>query len=391
VDFIRRIGFKRSNYDPCLFIRDGGSAKTLIVLYVDDGLAACSDSSEITRLMDYLKQEFQITVGSLDSFLGMQIRHLQDGSIWIGQTGYCEKILEWFGFQNARTLKVPAEREGDDEDGKRPLDPSIPYNEAVGRLQYLSTTTRPDIAFAVGFATRHRQAPTVAEWRAVERIYRYLRGSTGLGLLFPAGAGTALLEAYSDAAHADDKETCRSTLGLVCQYNHTAIIWASRLQRAVRIDTMGAEYVAASECAIELVWVKRLLREISNFSGIPAIKIDNQAAIAIIKNPMANRRSKSNNDEMVYKADRKQGKVFSRSFAIGRRRFYKYSRQGVGRSKEEVLSEGLPSSAVLHLVLRSSRWVVTCRSSTVLHPVLRLSRCVVACRRLRGHPQYRCR
>ena len=67
----------------------------MLVLYIDDGLIACSDCSEVTRLMDHLKQEFQITAGSLDSFLVMQISRLQDGSIWICQNGYCEKRMVW--------------------------------------------------------------------------------------------------------------------------------------------------------------------------------------------------------------------------------------------------------------------------------------------------------
>jgi hypothetical protein len=55
---------------------------------------------------------------------------------------------------------------------------------AVGSLRYLATRTCPDIAFAVGNVARYCCKPTKLHWTAV---FRHLRGTTSLGLLYHEG------------------------------------------------------------------------------------------------------------------------------------------------------------------------------------------------------------
>jgi hypothetical protein len=43
----------------------------------------------------------------------------------------------------------------------------IPYKEAVGALLYLSSTTRPDIFYAVGQVAKFSQNPGIQPWKAV--------------------------------------------------------------------------------------------------------------------------------------------------------------------------------------------------------------------------------
>ena len=57
------------------------------------------------------------------------------------------------------------------------------YQSAVGRLQYLSTITRPDITFAVSNVAKFCSKPTKEHWTAVKRIMRYLKGTQNHGLL----------------------------------------------------------------------------------------------------------------------------------------------------------------------------------------------------------------
>lgn len=47
VEFICMQGFRVSNADPCLYIRDRNKRRLLLVLYVDDGLIAGSGDNEI--------------------------------------------------------------------------------------------------------------------------------------------------------------------------------------------------------------------------------------------------------------------------------------------------------------------------------------------------------
>ena len=51
---------------------------------------------------------------------------------------------------------------------------SVPYLAAVGALIYLATTTRPDIAYTVGYLARFNSNPGLAHWQAVKHLLRYL-------------------------------------------------------------------------------------------------------------------------------------------------------------------------------------------------------------------------
>jgi len=53
-----------------LFIRDREQKKIFLALYVNDDLVAGVIANEIDELIATLKEEFKITTGSLDSFLG---------------------------------------------------------------------------------------------------------------------------------------------------------------------------------------------------------------------------------------------------------------------------------------------------------------------------------
>jgi len=46
------------------------------------------------------------------------------------------------------------------------------------------TTTRPDISFIAGVVSQCMTAPSIAHWKAAERILRYVKGTLGFRLLF---------------------------------------------------------------------------------------------------------------------------------------------------------------------------------------------------------------
>ena len=58
------------------------------------------------------------------------------------------------------------------------------YQTVVGSLLYVSTKTRPDIAYAVSSITCFCAKPSKEHWTAVKRILRYLKGMSNLGLLY---------------------------------------------------------------------------------------------------------------------------------------------------------------------------------------------------------------
>lgn len=74
-----------------------------------------------------------------------------------------------------------------------------------------------------------------------------------------------------------------------------AVSWKSQKQRCVALSTAEAEYVAMSAAAQESVWLRQLISELTNsLLGINPVLIyeDNQAAIAMARNPQFHGRAK---------------------------------------------------------------------------------------------------
>jgi hypothetical protein len=70
-----------------------------------------------------------------------------------------------------------------------------------------------------------------------------------------------VLEAFSDPNLAGDIRTRPSTSSVLAVYAGSTIVWSSQLQRSVALSATEAEFIAASEAAKELLWLKCLLGE----------------------------------------------------------------------------------------------------------------------------------
>jgi hypothetical protein len=56
-----------------------------IAVYVNDGLVVGNKDEGTEVFLGLLQEEFEVTIGSLDNFLRMQIKCQSDGSIFVSQ------------------------------------------------------------------------------------------------------------------------------------------------------------------------------------------------------------------------------------------------------------------------------------------------------------------
>ena len=67
-------GFKSSNVDPSLFIKNTSTMCTMLMLYVDDMIITGDNSIEIIGLRDALSIHFEIkSLGEVSCFLNLEI------------------------------------------------------------------------------------------------------------------------------------------------------------------------------------------------------------------------------------------------------------------------------------------------------------------------------
>lgn len=227
-DVIKKQEMKRSSADPCFFTREKNGKKLIIVIYVDDGLVARSDKREIDLFVSELKKEFKVTIGFFNSFLGIQIKQLKDGFIFLTQRLYFERILEKFGMARSKPMSTPIEGQIMNSVSEKALEDQVPYRQAVGSLMYLMTATRSDLAYALSIVSTNLDSPTQADRMAVKRVYRYLKGTINYGLLFQKNCKEKELRVFSDSDFAGDPITRHSRTGIVSVYLGAAISWLSQ-------------------------------------------------------------------------------------------------------------------------------------------------------------------
>ena len=157
------------------------------------------------------------------------------------------------------------------------------YQSAVGKLLFLSTRTRPDIAFAVSTVAKFTSNPTEQHWKAVKHIIRYIAGTINYGLMFTRSETTDCT-GFSDADWAGDVDDRKSTSGYIFSVGGAPVSWKSRKQTCVALSTAEAEYISLTIAAQEAIWLNRLLAELQLQKEPlePAIIYeDNQSAISI--------------------------------------------------------------------------------------------------------------
>ena len=114
VDFMKKNNFVTSNADPCLFVRQSDTLKSIVAIYVDDELIAGNNHVEIQQFLKLLMEEFKITIGSTECFLGMQMMKISDRSIFMHQESCTLRMLSNFGMADAKHVQLPLERQNSD-------------------------------------------------------------------------------------------------------------------------------------------------------------------------------------------------------------------------------------------------------------------------------------
>ncbi|GAA5992526.1 hypothetical protein JCM11641_006981 [Rhodosporidiobolus odoratus] len=301
---LEKLGFKRCEADHGLYVRKREGKVALVPTHVNDGLMVGDD--DLDGILDELNEAFEGKFKREDDglFLGMRVKRKEDGGVAIDQGHYAASVLERFEFDKLDPVStlidysapLPTPATADER-----LD--VPYRELLGALVWLSSCTRPDLAFAVSVASRYSSCPAERQWALLERVCRYIAGTLNHGLLSTPSATNKPfspdhLSGWSDSNHAADKGSRRSVSGFVfCIgddfFIFTAICWSSRRQRSVAISSTEAEYMALLEAAREAVWLRQLLAEVGFSPSSPTlIRGNNFGALLLANHPTSHGRTK---------------------------------------------------------------------------------------------------
>nr|GEY41148.1 hypothetical protein [Tanacetum cinerariifolium] len=187
-------------------------------------------------------------MGEADVILGIKIKRENKGIV-ITQSHYIKKILKKFNREDCSSVRTPMDPvEKLKPNIGKPVD-QLEYLKAIGFLMYAMTSTRPDIAYDVGRLNRFTSNPSRQHWKAITRIFKYLRGTKDYGLSY-VGYPSAL-EGYSNASWINQVEDSSSTSGWVFLLGGGDISWASKKQTCITGSTMQYEFVALAAAGKE--------------------------------------------------------------------------------------------------------------------------------------------
>ena len=282
--------FKISSSEQKLFINKKGGKILILSIYVDDLLFTGDDEELLQELKCCMKKEFDMTdSGQIKFFLGIEVIQRLD-NIFKCQRKYAAEVLNRLGIENYNSICnpiVPGQKIGKDENGAK-VDVTL-YKKIVGSLMYL-TATRPDLMFVVSLISPFMACP-IQHLTAAKMVLRYLKGTIDYGVFYRMG-GVGDLIGFSDSDYAGDMEDSKGTSGYVFMMSGGAVAWCSRKQPIVTLLTTEAEFVAASACACQAIWMRRILKEIGH-SQIEGTKLmcDNTSTIKLSKNQVLHGRS----------------------------------------------------------------------------------------------------
>ncbi|GJX51137.1 hypothetical protein Tco_0277982 [Tanacetum coccineum] len=140
-------------------------------------------------------------------------------------------------------------------------------------------------------SSKYRENPKTTHLEAVKRIFRYIRGTTHLGLWYPKGTRIETI-VYADSDHAGDYVDRKSTSG-VCTFMGCCLTsWFAKKQTALAISMTEAEYVSTGKACQQALWMKQALIDYDiRLDDVP-IMCDNKGAIDLSKNPVQHSRTK---------------------------------------------------------------------------------------------------
>ncbi|GJT16659.1 retrotransposon protein, putative, ty1-copia subclass [Tanacetum coccineum] len=260
---IKKFGFTQNLDEPCVYQKASGSNVTFPILYVDDIIIMGNHILSLQSVKTYLGKCFAMKdLGEAAFILGIKIyRDRSKRLIGLGQNAYMDKILKRCRMDNSKRGYIPMQErlclnktQGDSTPGEVKWMQNVPYAVAVGSIMYAVRCTRPDVAFAQNITSYFQQNPGEPHWTAVKTILKYLRNTKDMFLVYGGNPKAELrVDCYCDAGFETDIDDTKSQTVYVFILNGGAVDWKSSKQSTTAMSATEAEYIVASEAAMEAV------------------------------------------------------------------------------------------------------------------------------------------
>ncbi len=271
----------------------------MIVIYVNNLIFTELNFAIIFWLKNALNDRFEMS--DLDSciyYLDIMIfRNRRLRMLALNQSFYVEQMLRDHEMWNCKSLIIfmnvscRSIKVSDEYTADKSLRTS--YQSIVRSLMYIMLETRFDIAYSISIISRYVFNLTQTHWQAVKRIFRYLRETYQMKLMFREALRS--LEDYTNSNWTEDQNIRRSISEYAFNVDSEIISWFSKRQSIVTLFICEIEYTEQTLAIKETIWLRNLMTQLTcdvEYSQAIVIYEDNQDVIALIKNSQFHARTK---------------------------------------------------------------------------------------------------
>ena len=251
--FSTEFGLIRSMIVSCCYSESDLSGNRLFICVWVDDIKYFSTSSDLAdSSKKCFSEKFKIEdKGSMTSFLDVSVDQ-SPGKITFSQKFYILDLLSCFGMSDCNLCDRPMTANTRIDKSSCPdLETDIfkdlskirsLYMSLVGKLNYLSVVSRPDLSFVVSSSSQVLKNPSHDHWFLAKKVLRYLKGTFGLGLVFNHSESLKLV-GFCDSDYGGDPNDRRSTSGYCFKISDdsSVICWSSLKQQTVALSSTEAE------------------------------------------------------------------------------------------------------------------------------------------------------
>ena len=126
----------------------------------------------------------------------------------------------------------------------------VPYASVVGSLMYAIVCTRQDLAQAINMMAKYMGKPRKEHRKIVKKIFRYLKGTTDIGLIHQGDTSFALAR-HSDFDYAIDLDVRQFVIGYAFTIGNSLVSLKATLHPIVFLSSTEAEYMTLVEATKE--------------------------------------------------------------------------------------------------------------------------------------------
>jgi hypothetical protein len=226
-------------------------------------------------------------MAELTFFLCIQVKQMKQGT-FIQQANYMKDLMKKFNMAKLKPVSTPmstATEVDPDENGE--VVDQMEYRSMIGSILYL-TTTWLDIQFVVCMLSSFPKLFTSDSRSTDFQVYQIHTRTWDLVFRFFILDLVGFSNADFAGCWIDQKNTSNTCHFLIS----SLVCWSAHKQSSVAQSTTKVEYVAATSCCSQILWIVHTMRDYGvTYKSIP-IMCDSSSAICLTQNPVFHGRVK---------------------------------------------------------------------------------------------------